>query len=123
MILLRWGRAIEEKGSIDVRQILYTLLMLIPVGSVTTYASLAKAIGTSPRAVGRLLAMNDNPVIIPCHRVVKSDGSLGGYTPGGPVMKRRILELEGVRFRGEKVDPGCMIDIATILGVNGERSK
>ncbi|MEM4970004.1 MAG: MGMT family protein [Sulfolobales archaeon] len=117
------GRAIEERDPLDARQILYTLLMLIPVGRVTTYASLARAIGTSPRAVGRLLAMNDNPVIIPCHRVVKSDGSLGGYTPGGPMIKRRILELEGVRFRGGKVDPECIIDIASVLGVSGKRSK
>ncbi len=98
------------------RQILYTLLTLIPIGRVTTYNSLAKAIGTSPRIVGRLLAMNENPVIIPCHRVVKSDGSLGGYTPGGPMVKRSILELEGVRFKKGKIDPEYIIDIADFFG-------
>jgi O-6-methylguanine DNA methyltransferase len=87
---------------------------------VTTYDSLARAIGTSPRAVGRLLAINENPVSIPCHRVVKSDGNLGGYTPGGPMIKRRILELEGVKFKGRKVDPECILDITDILGIKRE---
>jgi methylated-DNA-[protein]-cysteine S-methyltransferase len=114
------GKAMKRRGLESKRQILYTLLMLIPIGRVATYDSLARAIWTSPRAVGRLLAINENPVIIPCHRVVKSDGSLGGYSPGGPMVKRRILELEGVKFKGRKVDPECIIDITDILGINRE---
>ncbi len=117
------GKAVKIRGLESKRQILYTLLMLIPIGRVTTYNSLAKAIGTSPRIVGRLLTMNENPVIIPCHRVVKSDGSLGGYTPGGPVVKRRILELEGVRFKEGKVDPEYIINIADFLGIKDKGSR
>jgi methylated-DNA-[protein]-cysteine S-methyltransferase len=98
-----------------VRDALYMLLMLIPVGKVTTYASLARVLGTSPRAVGRLLAMNRNPIVVPCHRVVRRDGSLGGYTPGGPRVKERILRLEGVRFKDSRVDPSCIVDIIDLL--------
>ncbi len=78
--------------------IVYTLLQLVPPGYVTTYGSLAKATGLTPRLVGRLMALNPNPIIVPCHRVVKSDGSLGGYSMGGPRIKRMLLELEGVGF-------------------------
>ncbi|MEB3774183.1 MAG: MGMT family protein [Desulfurococcales archaeon] len=82
----------------DKRSLAYTLLQLIPPGYVTTYASLARVLGTSPRAVGRLMASNPDPVIVPCHRVVKSNLDLGGYSMGGPMVKRRLLELEGVEF-------------------------
>ncbi len=97
------------------REALYTLLMLIPPGAVTTYGSLAKMLGTSPRFVGRLLAENENVVIVPCHRVVRSDGSLGGYSSGGEGVKRRLLEIEGVGFRNGKVDPRCIIDLSSLL--------
>ncbi|HWQ17714.1 MAG TPA: MGMT family protein [Sulfolobales archaeon] len=97
------------------KEILYTLLMLIPPGLVTTYGSLARLAGLSPRVVGRLLAENENVVIIPCHRVVRSDGSLGGYSSGGEKVKKRLLEIEGVRFNGERVDRECIIDLAAML--------
>jgi methylated-DNA-[protein]-cysteine S-methyltransferase len=69
----------------------------IPRGSVSTYARVARHIGApkAPRAVGRALASNPFPIVIPCHRAVRSDGSLGGYRGGLP-MKRALLELEGV---------------------------
>lgn len=95
----------------------YTLLMLIPPGRVTTYSSIARTLGISPRKVGRILSRNRNIVVIPCHRVVMRDGRIGGYTPGGAGFKKRLLELEGVRFRGDRVDPGCFIDIAEMLGL------
>jgi len=107
----------RARDSRILKEALYTLLMLIPPGAVTTYSSLARALGTSPRAVGRMLAVNENPIVVPCHRVVKKDGSLGGYTPGGLKVKEALLRLEGVRFRGSKVDPVCIIDIASMLGV------
>jgi methylated-DNA-[protein]-cysteine S-methyltransferase len=49
------------------------------------------------RAVGRALARNPFPVVIPCHRAVRTDGDLGGYQGGVP-MKRALLEMEGVAF-------------------------
>ena len=71
----------------------------VPRGFVTTYKELAERSGSpgSPRAVGNLLAKNNKLVIIPCHRVVKSDGSLGGYVRG-TTEKRELLQKEGVEF-------------------------
>jgi len=67
-------------------------------GTVASYSWLAKRIGTrAVRAVGTALARNPFPVVVPCHRAVRSDGSLGGFQ-GGLEMKRRLLEMEGVRF-------------------------
>ena len=62
-------------------------------GQVISYKQLADACGTGPRAIGRLMASNPWPVVVPCHRVVRSDGSLGGYS-GGLDRKRWLLELE-----------------------------
>jgi O-6-methylguanine DNA methyltransferase len=52
---------------------------LIPVGYVTTYGEVATTVGGSPRAVGRVMAINPFPPIVPCHRVVRSDFTLGGF--------------------------------------------
>jgi methylated-DNA-[protein]-cysteine S-methyltransferase len=69
----------------------------IPRGRVSTYGRVARAVGIpgAARAVGQALARNPFPIIIPCHRAVRSDGSLGGYR-GGVAMKRALLRLEGV---------------------------
>ncbi|MBC7119880.1 MAG: MGMT family protein [Methanobacteriaceae archaeon] len=69
----------------------------IPAGFVSTYACIAKKLSTSPRSIGRALATNPFPIIVPCHRIVKSDGSLGGYQ-GSAWMKKRLLESEGIKF-------------------------
>lgn len=71
----------------------------VPRGSVTTYGRIAVRLGRSgaARAVGRALATNPFPIIVPCHRAVRSDGALGGYQ-GGERMKRALLELEGAEF-------------------------
>lgn len=74
-------------------------LLSIPRGYVTTYKLYAEAIGTSPRHVGWLMATNPLPVILPCHRVVKSDMSLGGYTAGVDI-KRALLVYEGALCGG-----------------------
>lgn len=82
----------------------------IPRGEVRSYRWLAERTGSSSRAraVGAALAGNPFPLVIPCHRTVRSDGSLGGYQGGGP-MKRALLEMEGARFRpcGRLVLPFC----------------
>lgn len=69
----------------------------IPRGFVSTYSRIAIHIGTpkGARAVGNALANNPFPLVIPCHRAIKSDGSLGGFG-GGLQMKRTLLEKEGV---------------------------
>jgi methylated-DNA-[protein]-cysteine S-methyltransferase len=71
----------------------------IPRGSVSTYGRIAAHLSSpdGARAVGRALATNPFPVLIPCHRAVRSDGRLGGYQ-GGLRMKRALLAMEGVRI-------------------------
>jgi len=77
----------------------------IPYGWVSTYRRLAKKMGTpgAARAIGNALSRNPFPLVIPCHRTIRSDGSLGGFS-GGLQLKRQLLELEGIRFdKGGKV--------------------
>jgi len=71
---------------------------VIPRGWVTTYGRIARYLCApgAARAVGRALAHNPFPIIIPCHRAIRTDGQLGGFQ-GGEEMKRRLLELEGVQ--------------------------
>lgn len=71
----------------------------IPRGSVSTYHLIAKHLGMAKgaRAVGTALAHNPFPIVIPCHRAVRSDRCMGGYQ-GGIDMKRALLENEGVPF-------------------------
>ena len=66
---------------------------LIPVGYAASYSSIAKAAGGSPRAVGRVMASNPFVPIVPCHRVVSSDFTLGGYG-GGLNVKLEFLVRE-----------------------------
>ena len=77
----------------------------IPRGRVTTYGDVARIVGAprAHRAVGRALGVNPNLVKVPCHRVVCSDGFLGGYA-GGVEEKTRLLNLEGVEIREGRVD-------------------
>ena len=73
----------------------------IPFGETRTYKDLAIAIGkpNSSRAVANACGKNPYPVIIPCHRVIKSDGKLGGYSGvGGVKKKKELLKLENVKF-------------------------
>ncbi len=76
----------------------------IPKGRVATYGEVAKAIGCEggPRAVGNALAKNPYPITIPCHRVIKADLTLGGYTQGVE-RKKRLLEEEGVEIVNGRV--------------------
>ena len=69
----------------------------IPRGWVSTYGRIARSLGVprGARAVGRALSRNPFPIIIPCHRAIRSDGQLGGFQ-GGLKMKQALLELEGV---------------------------
>lgn len=76
-------------------------------GKVITYGGLAKkiAVPNAARAVGTALGRNPFPLVVPCHRVVRSDGALGGFGGGLP-MKRKLLEMEGVEFdKRDRVKP------------------
>jgi len=80
-------------------------LRRIPRGEVRTYRDVAREIGHpgATRAVGTACARNPLPLLIPCHRVIRSDGGLGGYSlRGGVVLKRRLLEREGVNLANLK---------------------
>lgn len=76
-------------------------VVLIPVGYVSSYGFIAKAVGGSPRAVGRVMALNPFAPIVPCHRVVCSNFTLGGYG-GGLNLKREILSRERRGYSCEK---------------------
>lgn len=77
------------------RTVLETLCAIAPYGHTVTYGELGAASGVAdPREIGVHMATNPLPVVVPCHRVLASDG-LGGYS-GGVELKRRLLELEGV---------------------------
>ena len=65
----------------------------IPYGTTTTYGTLARQIDAQPRAVGAAVGATPIPIIVPCHRVIGSDGSLTGYGGGLP-RKRALLDLE-----------------------------
>lgn len=73
----------------------------IPLGYVTSYGAIAKAVGGSPRAVGNVMASNPFAPIVPCHRVVKSDLTLGGYG-GGLKVKVELLNRERRGFSTSK---------------------
>lgn len=79
----------------------------IPVGYVTSYGAIAKAVGGGPRAVGNAMACNLFAPVVPCHRVVKSDLGLGGYGAGGLGVKLAFLSREKRGFNEpKKVDIG-----------------
>jgi deoxyribonuclease V len=83
----------------------YDLVAQVPKGKVTTYGSVAKALGdiAASRFVGLAMSKNDDIVRVPCRRVIQSDGHLGGYTGGGTPKKRRLLLKEGVEVQGTEV--------------------
>ncbi|MFM7392021.1 MAG: methylated-DNA--[protein]-cysteine S-methyltransferase, partial [Actinomycetota bacterium] len=80
----------------DFQERAWAAMRKIPFGSTISYAQQAKQIGKprATRAVGTANGANPVPIIVPCHRVIASDGSLGGYALG-LAMKRKLLALEG----------------------------
>jgi methylated-DNA-[protein]-cysteine S-methyltransferase len=80
----------------DFRQRCYELVQRVPAGKVTTYAAIAKALGSSAcRAVGSAMANNRRLFVIPCHRVVRANGDIGEYALGRE-KKTSLLKAEGV---------------------------
>ena len=78
------------------QQMVWAALQRIPYGEVLNYGALAAQLGSAPRPVGGACARNPLPIIVPCHRVVAADGSLGGYSGlNGVDTKRVLLALEG----------------------------
>ena len=88
----------------------YALLKLVPKGKITTYKAIANALRTKAyRAVGNAMATNRRPVVIPCHRVVKSNGEVGCYA-WGTDRKIDLLQKEGIVIQNGKVK-----DLDTVL--------
>lgn len=83
---------------------IYKKLLEVPKGKITTYGELAKAVGlkNGQRAVGKIMNKNPYPVIIPCHRVIKSDGKIGGYAYGQEI-KSNMLSKEGIKIKNGKI--------------------
>ena len=79
----------------------WKFLKTITKGTVTTYSKVAEAIGypKAVRAVANAIGNNPNPIIIPCHRVVRSDGTIGGYSGiGGINKKKSLLRKENIKL-------------------------
>ncbi len=76
----------------------------IPRGKVMTYKEIAIKLGNKnlARAIGQVLKKNPYPIVIPCHRVIRSDGKIGGYSLGIK-KKKRLLRKEGILIIGDKV--------------------
>lgn len=81
----------------------WDLISKIPRGNVTTYKKIAEKLGTTAyRAVGNACKNNKKWPLIPCHRVVKSDGSIGGFSKGVE-LKMVLLEKEGIKIENGKI--------------------
>ncbi len=92
---------IENLKGTEFQKKVWTVISKIPKGKVITYKELAQKIGRpkAVRAVGNAVGANPLPITIPCHRVVKTDGSLGGYSgKGGIKTKIKLLKSEGINI-------------------------
>lgn len=124
---VRFTHRVDLEGLTDFNREVLEIVRRIPYGSLRTYKSVANEVG-SPRAtrpVGQALSHNPLPVIIPCHRVVNSDGTLGGYSGGGTDMKRRLIEIEtgqtGLALgRGERADRDRILFLLESEGEGGD---
>lgn len=86
----------------------WSQLLSIPYGETRSYAQLARAADCAKgfRAVGQANHRNPIPIVVPCHRVLSSDGTLGGYG-GGLNVKRKLLQLEGASFQEHRKEPAA----------------
>jgi O-6-methylguanine DNA methyltransferase len=93
--------ALDLRGHSPFEQDVWRKALEIPRGEVRPYGWIAAEIGRprAVRAVGTALANNPVPLVVPCHRVVRSDGLIGQYSMGGPEAKRQVLAAEGLDTR------------------------
>ncbi len=101
---------LDLAGVPDFHARVYRALFALRRGRVIGYGGLARAAGrpAAARAVGQAMANNPVPIAVPCHRVVRAGGHLGGFG-GGLDLKRRLLRLEGVQLADEMhVDPAAL---------------
>ena len=85
----------HEMTGNQIQKKVWNELKKIKIGNTTTYGKIAKKYKLSPRHVGKICAQNKLVLLVPCHRVIKTDGGLGGFTsPGGIKLKKKILGFE-----------------------------
>lgn len=89
-----------------IQKMVFSLLQQIPKGKVTTYKILALKAGVkNPRTIGRIIHGNIDPEAFPCHRVVRSDGTVAeGYAFGGKKEQIKLLLHEGIKISNEKIN-------------------
>ncbi len=99
---------LDFSGATKFQKRIYERLMGIPYGRIVSYGDIADEMGEpgAARAVGQAVGANPLPIIVPCHRVVRSDGKLGGYS-GGLRQKVALLRIEGVDVDGHR--PGSRV--------------
>lgn len=102
----------------DLKELIYTLVQLIPIGHVVTYGDIAKILGINPRLVGIILSKNSQPIVVPCHRVVSSKG-LGGYT----LLGKKALNLKSKLLQIESRGRMAKFSLCEYLGLNGIRKN
>ena len=89
-----WKLKLKFTGS-DLQKKIWKELQKIPYGQIRTYKYIANKCKTSPRYVGNVCGQNRHIIVVPCHRVVRSDGKLGGFSSyGGIKLKQNLLDLE-----------------------------
>jgi len=90
---------------LNITEKIYKKLLQVPPGKITTYGELSRAIGfeNGQRVIGQIMKKNPFPVIIPCHRVVRSDGKIGGYAFGMDI-KKSMLVKEGICIKKNKIE-------------------
>jgi O-6-methylguanine DNA methyltransferase len=103
--------ALDLRGHTPFEVAVWTKALEIPRGEVRPYGWIAAEIGRpkAVRAVGTALANNPVPLVVPCHRVVRSDGMIGQYSMGGPDAKRQVLAAEGLDIRALEAEAAAGI--------------
>ena len=101
---ITFGEPLDPTIGTEFQRTVWTLTREIPRGQTRTYGQLARMAGSpgAARAVGQAMARNPWPIIVPCHRVLGSDGSLTGFG-GGVEMKRKMLQREGAPIVGQRL--------------------
>ena len=91
-----FDEALDLSGATAFQRRVWSVVRNIPYGETRSYSQIARQAGSpgAARAVGRAMATNPVPIVVPCHRVIGSDGNLRGFG-GGLDLKRRLLEMEG----------------------------
>jgi O-6-methylguanine DNA methyltransferase len=94
-----WNFELEIRYLSDYAKKVLSFLSEVPIGYVTTYQVMARVTGGSPRAIGRVMATNPFPLLIPCHRVICADFTLGGFGLGGVKVKQELLQREDKGYK------------------------